>query len=50
MIKEISSIDNPLIKKIVKLEQKKYRDRENAFVCSGFNVINEIIEKHDIEY
>lgn len=49
MIKEISSIDNPLIKKIVKLEQKKYRDRENAFVCSGFNVINEIVEKHDIE-
>ncbi len=50
MIKEINSVDNINIKSIAKLHQKKYRDAENKFICSGFNIVEEAIDnKYDME-
>lgn len=41
---EISSLNNELIKKIVKLQQKKYRDEENKFLLEGYKCIKEAFE------
>lgn len=35
MIETITSVQNPLIKRIVNLKQKKYRDKENLFIAEG---------------
>ncbi len=37
----ITSINNELVKETVKLQQKKYRDRENKFLLEGFKSIEE---------
>ncbi len=37
----ITSINNELVKETVKLQQKKYRDRENKFLLEGFKAIEE---------
>lgn len=39
--KEITSINNELVKETVKLQQKKYRDKENKFLLEGFKSIEE---------
>lgn len=41
MEKEITSVNNELVKQIVKLHQKKYRDEEKKFLLEGFKVIEE---------
>lgn len=37
----ITSINNELVKETVKLQQKKYRDKENKFLLEGFKSIEE---------
>lgn len=50
MIREINSVDNPLIKRVTKLKQRKYRDKEGKFICSGFNILSEAIaQKQNID-
>lgn len=38
---EITSVNNELVKEIVKLQQKKYRDSEKKFILEGFKAIEE---------
>lgn len=38
---EITSVNNELVKETVKLQQKKYRDRENKFLLEGFKSVEE---------
>lgn len=40
-MKEIISVNNPLIKELIKLKQKKYRDKEKKFIVEGYNIIEE---------
>jgi TrmH family RNA methyltransferase len=50
-MQEITSINNDLVKETVKLQQKKYRDRENKFLIEGFKSIEEAIAVGiEIEY
>ena len=37
----ITSVNNELVKETVKLQQKKFRDRENKFLLEGFKCIEE---------
>lgn len=47
----ITSINNELVKETVKLQQKKYRDKENKFLLEGFKSIEEAYNAGvDIEY
>lgn len=39
--KEITSINNELVKQVSKLQQKKYRDEEKKFLLEGFKPIEE---------
>ena len=41
MEKEITSVNNELVKDTVKLQQKKYRDAEKKFLLEGFKAIEE---------
>lgn len=48
---EITSVNNELVKNIVKLQQKKYRDEEKRFLIEGFKAIEEAFKsKIEIEY
>lgn len=38
---EITSLNNDLVKETVKLQQKKYRDKENKFLLEGFKSVEE---------
>ncbi len=50
-MQEITSVNNDLVKETVKLQQKKYRDKENKFLLEGFKCISEAYEAGvDIEY
>ena len=40
---EITSINNELVKETVKLQQKKYRDKENKFLLEGEKCVTEAI-------
>lgn len=40
-MEKITSVNNELVKETVKLQQKKYRDRENKFLLEGFKSIEE---------
>ena len=40
---EITSINNELVKETVKLQQKKYRDKENKFLLEGWKCVEEAI-------
>ena len=40
-MQEITSINNSFVKEAVKLQQKKYRDKENKFLLEGFKCIEE---------
>lgn len=44
MVKKIESLDNPLIKKILSLKQKKYRDREGLYFAEGLRICEDILE------
>jgi RNA methyltransferase, TrmH family len=44
VVEEISSFSNPLIKRIKRLRQKKYRRRESAFFVEGLRVILTAVE------
>ena len=41
---EITSINNPLIKETVKLQQKKYRNQTGKFLLEGFKTIKEAFD------
>lgn len=48
--KEITSVNNELVKETVKLQQKKYRDQEKKFLLEGFKPIEEAhLAKIEIE-
>ena len=50
-MQEITSINNNLVKETVKLQQKKYRDKENKFLLEGFKCIEEAFNAGiEIEY
>lgn len=40
-MQEITSVNNNLVKETVKLQQKKYRDKENKFLLEGYKCISE---------
>lgn len=40
----ITSVNNELVKETVKLQQKKYRDKENKFLLEGFKSIEEAFQ------
>lgn len=40
-MQEITSVNNDLVKETVKLQQKKYRDKENKFLLEGYKSIEE---------
>ena len=40
-MQEITSVNNDLVKQTVKLQQKKYRDKENKFLLEGMKCIEE---------
>jgi len=47
---EITSVNNELVKQVVKLQQKKYRDEEKRFLLEGFKPIEEaFLAKINIE-
>jgi len=41
---EITSVNNELVKQVVKLQQKKYRDEEKKFLLEGFKSIEEALK------
>ncbi len=50
-MQEITSVNNDLVKQTVKLQQKKYRDKENKFLLEGMKCIEEAFQAGvDIEY
>lgn len=44
----ITSLDNPKIKKITKLKNKKYRDKEKLFIIETPNLIKEAIKNNQL--
>lgn len=50
-MQEITSVNNDLVKETVKLQQKKYRDKENKFLLEGEKCIEEAFQAGvEIEY
>ena len=45
-----SSKENKLIKEIKKLQEKKYRDKENKFLIEGIHLVKEAIKSNLVEY
>ena len=43
MLKKIESAENPLIKKLLSLKQKKYRDREGLYFTEGLRICRDIL-------
>lgn len=46
-MKMISSLDNPLIKKITSLHQKKYRDQQQLYLVEGYKNVRDIVESEN---
>lgn len=42
-MEEITSVNNTLVKDTAKLQQKKYRDKENKFILEGYKAVEEAI-------
>ena len=42
----LTSINNDLVKNTVKLQQKKYRDKENKFLLEGFKCVEEALKSN----
>lgn len=50
-MQEITSVNNDLVKETVKLQQKKYRDKDNKFLLEGYKSIEEAFHAGiDFEY
>ena len=50
-MQQITSINNELVKETVKLQQKKYRDKENKFLLEGFKSVEEAFNANiNIDY
>ena len=47
---DITSVNNPLVKDAVKLQQKKYRDLFNLFVVEGYHLYEEASKFNIIKY
>ena len=45
----ISSVQNPLIKQMAKLHQKKYRDEMNLFVVEGYHLYEEAVKVGNVK-
>lgn len=45
-MEQISSVNNKLIKMLVKLKQKKYREQTGLYMIEGFHLIEEAIKAH----
>src|SRR5699024_10724368 len=43
MMDVITSVQNPYIKKIKKLHQKKYRDEKKQYIVEGFHLVKEAV-------
>lgn len=48
MIKEITSLSNPIIKRVVQLHSSKYRDQYQEFIAEGFRTISTLIAAKSI--
>ncbi len=49
-MKYIESADNPIIKKVESLKQRKYREKEGLYLIEGFNICSEALKvEADIE-
>ena len=44
LVKEVTSLANPLVKDIKALALKKFRDRENAFMAEGLKLVIDAID------
>lgn len=44
---EINSVNNPTIKSIRKLEQKKYRKKTQTYLIEGFHLVEEALKNHE---
>jgi len=47
---DITSVNNPLVKDAVKLQQKKYRDMFNLFIVEGYHLFEEASKFDIIKY
>lgn len=45
----ITSVNNEKIKELVKLKDKKYRDKNNLFFIEGYDIVNEAYQKGKIK-
>lgn len=45
----ISSVQNPLIKQMAKLHQKKYRDEMNLFIVEGYHLYEEALQVGNVK-
>lgn len=45
-MEQISSVNNKLIKTLVKLKQKKYREQTGLYMIEGFHLVEEAIKAH----
>lgn len=44
-MKKITSINNPYIKEVLKLNQKKYRDKAKAYLIEGYHLVFEALKE-----
>src|SRR5690606_23430195 len=44
LVKEVTSLSNPLVKDIKALALKKFRERENAFLAEGLKLVLDVLE------
>ena len=44
---EINSVNNPTIKSLRKLEQKKYRKKTQTYLIEGFHLVEEALKNHE---
>ena len=44
---EINSVNNPTIKNLRKLEQKKYRKKTQTYLIEGFHLVEEALKNHE---
>lgn len=46
MIKQINSLTNPLVKRVVQLHDSKYRNKHQEFIAEGFRTISTLVTAH----
>lgn len=47
-MEEITSLDNPKIKRYAKLNQRKYREQEMLFIAEGAHIVKEALKHGDV--